>query len=72
MIPAEAVEAAGRFLDRYAARSGLTRDQILERRVIATCECGEEICEGFQCMPEDTLLPWRGETVLIRKPHDAR
>ena len=67
MIPAEAVEAAGRFLDRYAAHSGITREQVLGHRVVATCDCREDICEGFQCVPEDVLLPWRNETVLIRK-----
>lgn len=66
MIPEAAVEAAAFFLAGYAERSGVTPEQVLERRVVATCACDYEACEGFQIAPEDSLLPWRGETVLIR------
>lgn len=65
MVSDEAVEAAA-FLERWASRSGRTVEQVLERRVVATCSCGEDICEGWQVVPEDVLLPWRGERVVIR------
>lgn len=67
MIPAEAVEAAAeRFLANYAARSGATREQLLDHRVVSSCTCGYEECEGFQLLPEYCVLEWRGEKILIR------
>lgn len=66
MIPAEAVEAAERFLSSYVARSDATREQLLDRRVVSTCTCDYEECEGFQLIPEYCVLEWRGEVILIR------
>jgi len=54
------------FLLAYAERSGLTREAVLERRVVATCRCDYEQCEGWQVASEDSLLPWSGESVVIR------
>jgi hypothetical protein len=65
VIPDEAVEAAA-FLERWAAHSGRTVEQVLKRRVVATCSCGEDMCEGWQVVPEEVLLPWRDERVVIR------
>ena len=67
MIPVgEAVEAAGQFLSSYVARSGANREQLLDRRVVSTCTCDYEECEGFQLIPEYCVLEWRGEVILIR------
>ncbi len=54
------------FLAGYADRSGSTRDKLLTGRVVATCVCGDELCDGWQLVPEDCLLPWREEVVVIR------
>jgi hypothetical protein len=64
----EAVEAAA-FLDLYAERSGTSPASVLESRVVATCRCNESVCEGWQVIPEDCLMPWRGERVVIRGFH---
>lgn len=66
-IPDAATEAAAEaFLTRYLKRSGARREVVLARRVVATCACGESICDGFQVIPEDCVLSWRGEEVIIR------
>jgi hypothetical protein len=54
------------FLLAYAERSGSTRDEVMTGRVVATCACGYEACEGWQIIPENCLLPWREEEVVIR------
>lgn len=54
------------FLATYAANCGLTVEGILERRVVATCHCDWDECEGWQVIPEPCLLAWRGEEVVIR------
>lgn len=58
--------AAEAFLLAYAERSGSTRDEVLMGRVVATCLCDYENCEGWQLIPENCLLPWRAEVVVIR------
>jgi len=65
-IPDESVEAAEGFLVAYAERSGASREQLLDRRVVSTCTCDYEECEGFQLIPEYCVLEWRGEKILIR------
>ena len=58
---------AGEFLAQYADRSGIDPDVLLAHgRVVATCSCGDTICDGWQLVPEDCLLPWRQETVALR------
>jgi len=64
VIPA--AMSAEDFLVAYAENCGLTREGILARRVVATCHCGLEACEGWQVIPEPCLLAWRGEEVVIR------
>ena len=66
MIPAEAVEAAEGFLSRYLELSSLTREQLLRIRVVATCSCGNETCEGWQVVAPENLMPWLEETVVIK------
>jgi hypothetical protein len=59
--------AAAAFLKRYAAACDTTPSDILAGgRVVATCSCGDDSCEGWQVIPEDCLLPWRNEKVVIR------
>lgn len=66
MIPAQAVEAAARFLGRYAASTGMDPEKLLNAgRVVATCVCGDDLCEGFQVIPDYCVTP--RDTVLIRK-----
>ena len=57
---------AEQFLASYAERSEMTREQVLNGHVVATCHCDYDGCEGFQVNAEDNLLPWRDEVVLIR------
>lgn len=54
------------FLVSYAERSEMTREQVLDGRVVATCNCDYDGCDGFQVNSERNLLPWRDEVVLIR------
>lgn len=54
------------FLAAYAERSQRTTGEVLEGRVVATCSCDYEGCEGWQLINEDHLLPWRQEEVFIR------
>lgn len=47
------------FLRKYAERSGKTPEEMLRMRtergyVIAPCDCGEEICEGWGWVSRDT------------------
>lgn len=48
------------FEQQYAERSGITRDELHNiGRVAIPCDCGEEICEGWQMIQQDgdgTLL----------------
>lgn len=60
------IEQAEDFLAAYAERSGLSRETILAHRVVATCACDYEECTGWQVASEDALLPWCGESVVIR------
>jgi hypothetical protein len=40
---------AEEFERQYAARSGITVEQLRELgRIVAPCDCGEEGCEGWQ------------------------
>lgn len=57
------VTTAEEFLAGYLVRSGMTREQLLERRIVATCSCGDEVCEGWQVISaesEASLLIGRG------------
>lgn len=58
--------SAEEFLAGYADRSGRTRAELLAGgRVVATCRCDYEQCEGWQLIKPEFLLPWRGEEVTI-------
>lgn len=58
-------QRAEQFLAGYLERSGQTRSELLERRVVSTCGCAESECEGFKVVPMDCLLPWLGDRVMI-------
>ncbi|AYN57822.1 hypothetical protein HOU49_gp33 [Arthrobacter phage Eileen] len=59
-------ETAEEFLTGYAQRSGRTREELLQDRVVATCACDYDACTGWQLIAEKHLLPWSGDVVAIR------
>lgn len=49
---------ADEFLAAYAQRAGVPALQLLEAgRVVATCACDYQDCEGWQIIPKDCLQP---------------
>jgi len=57
---------AEEFLAGYAERSRMTPEALLGHgRVVATCHCDEEGCDGFQLISPANMLPWRREEILI-------
>lgn len=61
----EAVTAE-EFLAAYAERSHRTPAELLaDGRVVATCHCDYEKCEGWQLIKPEHLLPWHGNEVVI-------
>ena len=51
----ESLKSAVAFMDGYASRSGISREQFLEHMVVATCDCDYEKCLGYQAVPIDSL-----------------
>lgn len=47
------------FIAAYCARSGVHWDDIKEHREAVPCDCGEDICQGWQMVPRDA--PQAGE-----------
>lgn len=48
------------FERAYAKRSGVTVERLRELgRVVATCDCGEPECEGFQSISRELLDSYR-------------
>lgn len=53
-------ERAEEFERVYAARSGVTVEWLREQgRVVATCDCDYEFCEGFQSLSAEILLDYQ-------------
>ena len=51
---------AATFERRYAERSGVTVEQLRAwGRVVASCDCGEPGCEGFQSINAELLDSYR-------------
>lgn len=45
------------FERQYAERSGITVERLRELgRIVAPCDCGEDICEGWQSTTRERLL----------------
>jgi hypothetical protein len=48
---------AEEFERQYAERSGITVERLRELgRIVAPCDCGEDICEGWQSTTAERLL----------------
>jgi len=43
------------FLKQYAHESGLSVDELLEKRVPLECDCGDPICEGWIMIQKEFL-----------------
>jgi hypothetical protein len=53
------------FEREYAERSGMTVEKLREHRTVRSCDCGEDGCEGWQCVShevaadiDDPSQPW--------------
>lgn len=42
------------FIDRYCARSGVQWDWLSRHRVALPCACGDDTCEGWVMVRNDT------------------
>ena len=42
------------FIDSYCLRSNVTWEKLSERRIALPCACGQEGCEGWAMVSNDT------------------
>jgi hypothetical protein len=49
------------FTRQYCERSGISEAQLLGRRVILRCYCGDPTCQGWACVPLD-IVEWHMKT----------
>lgn len=49
---------ADEFERAYAARSGVTVDELREYRTVRPCACGEDGCEGWQSISHERAAEW--------------
>ncbi|MCU1518484.1 MAG: hypothetical protein JWQ75_3205 [Pseudarthrobacter sp.] len=57
---------AEEFLAGYSERSGIPLEELLATgRVVATCRCGDEMCDEWQLTRPENLLHWREEEIVI-------
>ena len=65
MITKEEFEAG------YAAKSGLTIDELHQAELIAEpCDCGDPICKGW-CMPDSGLMSGKVKLDIFRTTEAA-
>ena len=43
------------FVARYAARSNVSEEWLLERCEAFPCDCGEDTCQGWQMVNKDQI-----------------
>lgn len=56
------LERAAAWEERYAARSRITVTELRDAgRIVATCDCDDRSCEGFQSLSESLLRVYRDE-----------
>lgn len=61
---------AEEFEKQYAARSGITVEQLREMgRIVAPCHCGEDMCEGWQSTTQERLDEEKAWKVALRTPY---
>jgi hypothetical protein len=57
------------FTRQYCERSKISETELLGRRVILRCHCGDPTCQGWACVPLD-MVEWHKKTDG-RKPDSA-
>ena len=59
---------AEEFEEWYAANSGVTVQQLREwGRIVAPCDCGEEVCQGWQSVEDTCCDDWWASLSAARK-----